>query len=133
MSQGFNRRPFPYGGGPDGWDIDWLRLHKARAEMEAVLRRQAQARAQTGQAPPPAPPELREQAPRATSPDEPAAVSEGAGSLSERLERSEGVIAPADPGTDPGIVRPTPDAGASAMPVIPPPGGPGGDPNVRPK
>ena len=91
------------------------------------------ARAQTGQAPPPAPPELREQAPRATSPDEPAAVSEGAGSLSDRLERSEGVIAPADPGTDPGIVRPTPDAGASAMPIIPPLGGPGGDPNVRPR
>lgn len=48
MSQGFNRRPFPYGGGPDGSDIDWLRVHKARAEVEAVLRRQAQARAEAG-------------------------------------------------------------------------------------
>jgi hypothetical protein len=43
------------------------------------------------------------------------------------------VIAPADPGMDPAMVKPAPDTGAATMPVIPPPGAPGGDPNVRPQ
>ena len=60
-------------------------------------------------------------------------MDEGSGSLSDRLARSGGVIAPADPGVDPGIVRPTPDTGEATMPVIPPPGTPGGDPDVQPK
>jgi hypothetical protein len=78
------------------------------------------ARTQTGQAPP----EVMEDTPVGTP---------GAGSLSEELGRSGGVIAPPDPGVDPGLVRPAPDAGASTMPVIPPPGSsPGGDPNLRP-
>jgi hypothetical protein len=80
--------------------------------------------AQADQASPPAPPEVMEDAP-AKAPD--------AGSLSEELERSEGVIAPPDPGVDPGLVRPAPDTRGTAMPVIPPPGTPEGDPNVRPK
>ena len=50
--------------------------------------------------------------------------------LSEKLERSEGVICP-PPGVDPEIVEP-PRAGGRT-PVIPPPGSPGGDPTVRPK
>jgi hypothetical protein len=79
-------------------------------------------RAQTGQAPPLAPPEVTEDAPVGTP---------GAGSRSEELGRSGGVIAPPDPGVDPGLVRSAPDAGATT-PVIPPPGSPGGDPNVRP-
>jgi len=78
--------------------------------------------AQTGQAPPPAPPEIGGDAP-AGAPD--------AGSLSDRLDRSGGVIAPADPGVDPDIVRPTPDTGEVTMPVIPPPGTPGGDPDIQ--
>jgi hypothetical protein len=41
------------------------------------------------------------------------------------------VIAPADPGVDPDIVRPTPDTGEVTMPVIPPPGTPGGDPDIQ--
>jgi hypothetical protein len=59
----------------------------------------------------------------------------GRGSLSEELSQSEGVIAPSPEAatTDPGIVQPTPDAGAGTMRVIPPPGNPGGDPNLRPK
>jgi hypothetical protein len=59
----------------------------------------------------------------------------GGGSLSEELSQSEGVIAPSPKAatTDPGIVQPTPDAGAGTMRVIPPPGNPGGDPNLRPK
>ena len=51
-------------------------------------------------------------------------------SLSEQLARSDGVICP-PPGVDPDIRVPTPEGGR--MPVIPPPGSPGGDPNIRPK
>lgn len=51
-------------------------------------------------------------------------------SLSEQLARSDGVICP-PPGVDPDIKAPTPEGGS--MPVIPPPGSPGGDPNIRPK
>ena len=81
-----------------------------------------QARAQADQGQPAAPPVVRDDAP--TGP-----------SLSERLDRSNGVIAlPASTAnTDPGIVKPAPSTGAGSMPVIPPPGTPGGDPNVQPK
>jgi hypothetical protein len=50
--------------------------------------------------------------------------------LSDRLARSDGVICPPDH-IDPDIKAVTPPGGP--MPVIPPPGSPGGDPNVRPK
>jgi hypothetical protein len=50
--------------------------------------------------------------------------------LDEKLARSDGVLCP-PAGVDPEIRAPTPDTGN--MPVIPPPGSPGGDPNVRPK
>jgi hypothetical protein len=49
--------------------------------------------------------------------------------LSEKLDRTEGVLCP--PNIDSDIKAPTPDVGS--MPVIPPPGSPGGDPTVRPK
>jgi hypothetical protein len=49
--------------------------------------------------------------------------------LSERLDQTKGVICPPD--VDPAIRAPTPNAGKT--PVIPPPGSPGGDPNVQPK
>jgi hypothetical protein len=52
-------------------------------------------------------------------------------SLSDRLERTDGVIRPPG-GVDPQIQVPPPDEG-SRTPVIPPPGTPGGDPNVKPK
>jgi hypothetical protein len=55
--------------------------------------------------------------------------SPGNQTLSERLEQTDGVICP--PNVDPDIRAPTPQGGN--MPVIPPPGGPGGDPTVRPK
>ncbi len=52
---------------------------------------------------------------------------------SETLGRSGGVIKPPG-GVDSGISVPPKDSGAgSAMPVIPPPGAPGGNPNVQPK
>jgi hypothetical protein len=73
-----------------------------------------------------APSERLEQGSRGSEP--PARVEQG-DSASDKLSRGEGVICP--PNIDPGIKVPTPDAGK--MPVIPPPGSPGGDPNVRPK
>lgn len=52
--------------------------------------------------------------------------------LGERLAESDGVICP--PGNvDPEIRAPTPNTDANRMPVIPPPGAPGGDPSTRPK
>src|SRR4051794_25690280 len=53
-------------------------------------------------------------------------------SLSDRLSRSNGVIAP-PVATDPGSVKPPSQSGAPVMPVLPPPGAPGGDPSVQPK
>src|SRR5882757_2518347 len=51
------------------------------------------------------------------------------GNLSDKLARSDGVICP-PAHVDPEIRAPTPPGGA--MPVIPPPGSPGGDPSVQP-
>src|SRR3954469_24286014 len=81
---------------------------------------QARPRADQGQ--PVAPPVVRDDAP--TGP-----------SLSERLDRSKGVIVPpaSTANTDPGLVKPAPSTGTRSMPVIPPPGTPGGDPDVQPK
>ena len=50
--------------------------------------------------------------------------------LSDKLARTDGVICP--PNVDPEIKAPTPQNG-NKMPVIPPPGSPGGDQSVRPK
>jgi hypothetical protein len=52
-------------------------------------------------------------------------------SLSDRLEKSDGVIKPKQ-NLDPEMRRQPPPVDAP-MPVIPPPGAPGGDPNVQPK
>lgn len=53
--------------------------------------------------------------------------------LSDKLEKSEGVIQPRNPDIDREISKPPPPSGHETMPVIPPPGSPGGDPSVRPK
>jgi hypothetical protein len=50
--------------------------------------------------------------------------------LGDKLAKSDGVLCP-PPGIDPQIRAPTPDAGNT--PVIPPPGSPGGNPDIRPK
>jgi hypothetical protein len=50
--------------------------------------------------------------------------------LSDQLAQSRGVICP-PAGVDPQIRQPPPEGGA--MKVIPPPGSPGGNPNVQPK
>jgi len=49
--------------------------------------------------------------------------------LSDKLARNDGVLCP--PNVDPDIKAPTPETGK--MPVIPPPGSPGGDQSVKPK
>jgi hypothetical protein len=68
-----------------------------------------------------------------------ATVGEGSGinvkkqsdqTLSDKLAQSNGVICP-PANVDPDIKAPTPQGGT--MPVIPPPGSPGGDPQVQPK
>jgi hypothetical protein len=50
-------------------------------------------------------------------------------SLSQKLDDGKGVICPPD--IDPAMKAPTPKEGNT--PVIPPPGSPGGNPNVQPK
>ena len=58
--------------------------------------------------------------------------SEAGKPLGDTLAQSDGVLCP-PPGVDPEMHAPTPNPPNGSMPVIPPPGGPGGDPNVRPK
>ena len=67
--------------------------------------------------------------PTPQAPLTPNATTGSGTNLSDKLARSDGVLCP--PNVDPGIRAPTPDVGK--MPVIPPPGSPGGDPNIRPK
>jgi hypothetical protein len=50
--------------------------------------------------------------------------------LGDRLAKSDGVLCPPS-GIDPQMHAPAPNVGN--MPVIPPPGSPGGDPTLRPK
>jgi hypothetical protein len=50
--------------------------------------------------------------------------------LSDRLAKSNGVLCPPE-NIDPQMRAPAPDVGNT--PVIPPPGSPGGNPNVKPK
>jgi hypothetical protein len=51
--------------------------------------------------------------------------------LGDKLAKSDGVLCP-PAGVDPAMHAPAPETGSNT-PVIPPPGSPGGDPNVRPK
>jgi hypothetical protein len=79
-------------------------------------------------APPSTAPQTRD--PKACAADrQPRDGGSGNETLSKKLEQTDGVICPPD--IDPDIKIPTPQAGR--MPVIPPPGSPGGDPTVRPK
>ncbi|HEX5506977.1 MAG TPA: hypothetical protein VFX37_00570 [Pseudolabrys sp.] len=59
-----------------------------------------------------------------------AATRDRSGSLSDKLAQSNGVICPPEH-VDPAIKAPTPEGGR--MPVIPPPGSPGGNQSVQPK
>ena len=81
--------------------------------------------------PTPQPPAVTD--PKACAPGErmpaPGANTTTGENLTDKLARTDGVICP--PEVDPQIKAPTPDAGK--MRVIPPPGSPGGNPNVQPK
>jgi hypothetical protein len=69
-------------------------------------------------------------APRNTEGGSGTTTGQAGQSLSDQLARSDGVICP--PGNvDPEMRAPTPGGGNT--PVIPPPGSPGGNPNVQPK
>jgi len=65
-----------------------------------------------------------------TGPSEGTTTGQRTEPLGDKLARSDGVLCPPS-GVDPEIRAPTPNAGN--MPVIPPPGSPGGDPTIRPK
>jgi hypothetical protein len=67
--------------------------------------------------------------PTTQAPQMPNSTTGSGANLSDKLAQSDGVLCP--PNVDPEIKAPTPDAGK--MPVIPPPGSPGGNPNVQPK
>lgn len=55
-----------------------------------------------------------------------------AGSLSDRLDKSDGVIKPQED-IDPKIAKPAPEPHPNSTPVIPPPGSPGGRKDIEPK
>lgn len=57
--------------------------------------------------------------------------AQSGGTLSDRLSRQQGTLRP--PAVDPGISAPLPGQGQGTMPVIPPPGSPGGNQTVVPK
>lgn len=81
----------------------------------------------------PQPPAPNMPAPQSTVPEKVGPkVGDTTGTLSDRLEKSGGVITPPDPGT--GRVITPPSAGSTPMPVIPPNGTPGSaQPNAAPK
>lgn len=64
-------------------------------------------------------------------PQEPSETG-SAGTLSDKLERSDGVIRPPETGTpDMNVRPPVPNPGTT--PVIPAPGSPGGNPSIEPR
>lgn len=69
-------------------------------------------------------------APRNTVPEKMDSTG-STGTLSDRLERSDGVIKPPDVGPDMRVTPPVPNPGTT--PVIPPPGSPGGNPRLDPR
>jgi hypothetical protein len=82
---------------------------------------------------PDTPQQQTEQTPQTVPEDAgPGKSGSSSGPLSDKLDRSGGVIHPPS-GVDPKMQKSPPSAGPSSMPVIPPPGTPGGNPDVEPK
>jgi hypothetical protein len=85
---------------------------------------------------PPSPARAADCAPMQQAPHPGTAAPEGTTTgqrtepLGDKLARSDGVLCP-PAGVDPEMRAPAPDIGNT--PVIRPPGGPGGDPTIRPK
>jgi hypothetical protein len=73
------------------------------------------------------PPEKIE--PNGIKPEEPSSTGS---TLSDKLEKSDGVIRPPETGT-PDMTVPAPVPNPNTTPVIPPPGSPGGNQQVEPK
>jgi hypothetical protein len=70
--------------------------------------------------------------PEKASPGASTVTDEKGRNLSEKLNTSDGVLRPkGDP--DPGINTKAPEPNPNSMPVIKPPGSPGGDPSIKPK
>jgi hypothetical protein len=80
------------------------------------------------QAQPPKAPETAPQPPSET-PDQKPPANE---SLDKKLDKNEGVLKPPS-GVDPKIHKEPPADVGDRMPVIVPPGEPGGNPNIQPK
>jgi hypothetical protein len=78
-----------------------------------------------------APPSASQPPPEQIAPGAGAQGTMGGSNLSDRLSRQGGTLQP--PPVDPGIRAPLPTAGQATMPVIPPPGTPGGNQTVVPK
>ena len=85
---------------------------------------------QTAPAAPSSPDECAVKAPRGEVSPDGSTVGRSGKPLGDKLAESEGVLCPPT-GVDPEIRAPTPDT--ADKPAIPPPGSPGGNPNVRPK
>jgi hypothetical protein len=98
-----------------------------------VLLAAGAARAQTPTAPGTAPPGSADTIPEKIEPQQPGQSPSVRPEepLSETLDRTDGVLKP-PAGVDPQMHVPPPDTGSN-MPVIPPPGSPGGDQSIQPK
>lgn len=70
--------------------------------------------------------------PEKVEPADPATTGTTRGTLSDKLEKSDGVIRP-PANMDPEITVPAPVPNPGTTPVIPPPGTPGGNPTIEPK
>lgn len=77
-------------------------------------------------------PPLQKMPAEKVAPEEPSETGSTGGDLSDKLQRSNGVIRPPQTAT-PDITVPAPVPEPGTTPVIPPPGSPGGDPLVQPK
>jgi len=78
-----------------------------------------------------APPNAPNPPPEQIAPADRTPGATGDTSMSNRLSRSQGTLQP--PAVDPGINVPVPSQSQGNMPVIPPPGTPGGDQKIVPK
>ena len=98
----------------------------------AALAQNPQPAAPQVEHPPVAPPSSSQPPPEQIAPhDKPGLQSAQGDSMSDRLSKQQGTLHP--PSVDPGISAPLPSHSQGSMPVIPPPGTPGGNPSVVPK
>jgi hypothetical protein len=77
-------------------------------------------------------PPLQQMPAEKVEPKEPSETGSTGNTLSDKLQRSDGVIRPPQTATpDMAVPAPVPEPGTT--PVIPPPGSSGGDPQVQPR